>query len=327
MDLYIDKENIQNLISNKHHIRYNDCIRAMQKQLNSYFNFNKEIIAADEGLMAWFNLFTSGVGRTNVQVFQETMFPERPLKSNTYNNFNAQQLSACYLIDDERIDILKAKGAILIGKPGEEFEIFNQIFLLQEDYLFDKKLKIGDGEFKRWADLDKLSTSITDIIFIDSYILADPSLIESNLVTYLKSLCAKSKCRVNIVIYTNLDKIGIDYSNLKTLIKTSIENVTGVKPNLTLVKYRDQKGIKSFAEHDRTVCTNYFRVYSGDSFNYFKANGSKETKGREIHYSSLANKDNHDLSMILIKDIQNNLDEMNADSFEGDKVSNYLAFK
>jgi hypothetical protein len=63
-------------------------------------------------------------------------------------------------------------------------------------------------------------------------------------------------------------------------IRQAVESVTGIKLNFTLKNVRNQIGIPSYAENDRTIYTNYIRVYSGDTFNYFKANGSKHTKGR-----------------------------------------------
>ena len=70
----------------------------------------------------------------------------------------------------------------------------------------------------------------------------------------------------------------------------------------------------------------YFRVYSGDSFNYFKSDGSNLTKGREIHYNGFADKENHKLALELISDIQKHIDKLPAEAVEGDKKSNFLNF-
>ena len=83
MDLYIDKENVDSFISNREHPLYSDCLKTMQKQLNVYFNFPKEELAKNEGLLAWFKFFTSGVGKNNKQIFNEIVFPERNVKSNS----------------------------------------------------------------------------------------------------------------------------------------------------------------------------------------------------------------------------------------------------
>lgn len=327
MDLYIDIENINSFISNHSHELYADCLKTMQKQLNVYFNFKKEDIAKDDILMAWFKYFTSGVGVKNKQLFNEEKFPLRPLKSNTYNGFDKQQLSSIYLLNDERIGLLKEKGAVLVGSPGEEFDVFNQVFFFQGDYKFEKKFKIGSPHFNKWNDLATYSSCVSDILFIDSYILSDSAMIDVNFIPFLKTLVAKSKCKINLVLFVNNDLVNVVYSDLSLKVRAAIDSVTGIKPNFTLIKVRDQRGVPSYAEHDRTVFTNYIRVYSGDTFNYFKSDGSKLTKGREIHYSSFGDSENHNLSLELVNDIQKKLDELPADIAEGDKKSNFLNFK
>lgn len=327
MELYIDKENIESFIANRDHGLYNDCLKTMQKQLNTYFNFTKEELLSNEGLMAWFKFFTSGVGHNNKQDFNSAPFPSRPLKSNTYNSFSKEQLSSIYLVNDERLEVLKDKGAVLIGGPGEEFDIFNHIFLFNNDYIFEKRLKIGSPEFSKWSDLEKYACCVSDILFVDAYILSIPDDIDNNLIPFLQSTVAKSKCKVNIVLYVNYDQVNISYSDLSSKIRKSIEAITGISPNFTLIKVRDQRDVETYAEHDRTVFTNYTRVYSGDTYNYFRSDGKKKSKGREINLSSLANSENHKLALELINDIQKNLDELPAEAAEGDKKSNFLNFK
>ncbi len=327
MDLYIDIENIHSFINNHKHELYNDCLKTMQKQLNVFFNFKKEEIANDEILMAWFKYFTTGIGIRNSQSFNDEKFPPRPLKSNTFIGFDIRQLSSIYLMNDERIELLKEKGAVLVGSPGEEFNVFNQVFFFQNDYKFEKKFKIGSPHFTKWNDLDSYSSCVSDILFIDSYILSKPEMLEFNFLPFLKSLVSKSKCKINLVLFVNNDNINITYSDLSKMVRAAIESVTGIKPNFTMIKVRDQHGVPSYAEHDRTVFTNYIRVYSGDTFNYFKSDGSLNTKGREIHYSSLGDNENHNLSFELVSDIQKKLDELPAEIVEGDKKSNFLNFK
>jgi hypothetical protein len=326
MNLYIDIENIHSIIDNRNHEIYYDVLKTMQKQMNIKFNFSKVELLKNEGLLAWFKYFTSGVGKNNSIDFNENLFPERPLKSNSYIGFDKEQLSSIYLINDERIQLLKEKGAVLIGGPGEEFEIFNQVFFFQSDYKFEKKFKIGSEEFRQWNDLQNYSSALSDILFIDAFILSDPLGIDINFIPFLKTLASKSKCKLNIVLYVNHDQVNISYADLSSKVRQAVETITGVKPNFTLIKVRDQRGVASYAEHDRTIFTNYTRVYSGDTFNYFKSDGSKLTKGREVHYSSFGDSENHKLGLELIEDIQKNIDKLSDEMIEGDKKSNFLNF-
>jgi hypothetical protein len=327
MNLYIDKENIHSLVENSKHELYDDCIKTMKRQLDVCFNFNKSDLFQNEILAAWFKSnFTSGVDERK-QSFSDEKFPPRPLKSNSYISFSKEELSSVYLINDDRIDSLAEKGALLIGKPGEEIDVFRQLFLSNNDYKFDKKLKIGGSKFKTWADLERYSFSVTDILFIDNYIFSDSNLLENNFLQLIKTLLAKTRCKVNIVVLSNTDKVAITYGELSPKIRDAVQTITGVKPNFTLIKIRDQRGVKSSSEHDRTIFTNYSRVYSGDTFNYFRPDGSLLTKGREIHISSFGDRENHDVSMELIEDIQDRLNDLPDTIAEGDKKSNFLNFK
>ena len=327
MNLYIDKENTLSLVENARHELYGDCIKTMKRQLDVYFNFNKNELIENETLTVWFTSnFTSGVGERK-QFFNEEKFPPRPLKSNSYNSFSKEELSAAYLINDDRFDSLAEKGALLIGKPGEEIDVFRQLFLTNNDYKFDKKLKIGGANFRTWSDLENYSFGITDILFIDNYIFSDSTLLEHNFLQLIRALLVKTRCKVNIVVLTNTDKVAISYSELSPKIRDVVQAITGVKPNFTLIKIRDQRGVKSSSEHDRTIFTNYSRVYSGDTFNYFKPDGTLLTKGREIHISSFGDRENHDVSTELIEDIQERLNVLPESIAEGDKKSNFLHFK
>lgn len=324
MDIYIDKENLLSLINSKTENLYNDCIKTLKKQLNVFFNFPKDELKQDDKLMSWFTDFSQGVGENNSFVFGNN-FPLRPLKSNFYKTFNLHQLSSIYLINDEKADLLKNSGTILIGKPGEEISILNNLFINQNDYLFDKKWKIGSLNFQKWSDLHKYSLPVTDIIIVDPYVCSDQNLIQFNLLPFLSSITHKVKAKINIIIYTDKDAC-LSYDYLSPIIRKTISNITGANPNFTLIKYTDKRGIPSKAEHDRTIFSNYLRIYSGDTINYFNSQG-KITKGREIHYVSLARDENYQLAFELINDLQSNINFLNKNGgVEGDKISGYLSF-
>ena len=324
MNIYIDKANLISFIKANSNEFYGDCLKLLKKQLNIYFNFPKEDLKNDPLLMNWYTTLTHGVGLYNSFSFNFS-FPERPLKSNTYKNFDADQLSSVYLVDDERCEALKNTGAILIGNVGEEIDTITKLFLSQKDYLFEKKWRIGGDDFKCWNDLEPYSLPLSDIIILDQYILknkdSDDDTLDSNLIKYLYVLTKHVFTKVNIVIVTHPDHIDYDFEAVKTKIAHIVKQSTNVKPHITL--------IKTSKEHDRAILTNYKRIYSGDTFNYWNAKGIKITKGKEIHYSSMATLENHELAKSFINDIQKILisNEKNNPSYiEGDKISGYLKF-
>lgn len=327
MNVYFDLENVGAFIEHKDHKLYGDCLKTMQRQLDVFFNFKKEELAKNETLMAWFKFFTSGVGEHNKQAFLEEKFPERPLKSNTYSSFDRTQLSSMYLIHDEKIKVLKDMGAVLVGSPGEEIDVFYQLFLLNNDYKFDKKMRIAGAEFSCWDDIGKFSTATSDLLFFDPYILSIPDLIEINLIPLILNIICKARCKVNIVFYVDQEHLKISYDDLSRIVRKAVKSVTGKGPNITVIRYYKQRGVDSVDEHDRTIFTNYCRYYSGDTFNYFNPDGSKLTSGREIQITSMAANENHQLSLELISDIQANIDSLPKELIEGDKKSNFLNFK
>ena len=322
MDLYIDKENVLSLIKNQDNKLYPDSLKTMQKQLNVNFNFSKETIASDEYLMAWFKFFTSGVGENNKQVFSEEKFPVRPLKSNTANTFNTKQLSSIYLLEDPDISKLINAGSILIGTIGDEFDIFNQIFLLQNDYLFERELRIGEAEFSCWDDLQKFTTPLTDIIIIDPFILKNGEVnintIDVNLIYWLGIISSKSNIKINIVIVLNPYEMNYDIADIRTKIITRIESVIGKKPQVTF--------IKTVKEHDRSIITNYVRI-TGNTFTYWNDAGNKITKGKEISVKSLAKIEFHNNSLKALADVQSIIDfALVNNGVEGDRICNFLNF-
>lgn len=324
MDIYIDKENLLSLINSRTESLYHDCLKTLKKQLNVFFNFPKEDLKADEKLMTWYADFSQGVGENNTFVFGD-IFPPRPLKSTTYKSFNSNHLSSVYLINDERFDALNNTGTLLMSKPGEEIELFNKLFLFQKDYIFEKRWRICSPSFNSWNHLTAFSLPLSDIIIVDPFILknkdTDKDTIDVNLIAYLEILSENINVKTNIIVFTNPNNIDVDYPVLLPKIKAVFNRTTNVKPNFTLVK--------TSKEHDRTIITNYLRIKSGDTFNFFNNQGQRITKGKEIEYSSLANAENHKLALEVIKDLQiqiNSLKINNPEFIIGDKECNYLTF-
>ncbi|MCF6140506.1 hypothetical protein L1S34_04335 [Flavobacterium sp. K77] len=324
MDIYIDKENLLSLINSKAESLYNDCIKTLKKQLNIFFNFPKDELKTDEKLMSWYADFSQGVGENNTFAFGNN-FPPRPLKSNTYKNFNSSQLSSAYLINDERFNALNDTGTLLMARPGEELELFNKLFLFQEDYIFEKRWRICSPTFNSWDDLSSFSLPLTDIIIVDPFILknkdTDTDTIDVNLISYLETLSEIINVKVNIVVFTNPSNIDVDYPILLPKIRAVLNKTTNVQPNFTL--------IKTSKEHDRTILTNYKRINSGDTFNFFNSKGQRITKGKEIGYSSLGNAENHKLAIEVYNDLQTQINFLKANNpafIIGDKECNYLTF-
>jgi|GEM_PF-1546431 len=337
MTVHFDEANLVAFAARKSEPLYADCLRMVQEDLDKRFNFTKDQLKRNVDLLAWMQVnMATNVGTTRID-YTDPPFPPRPLKSNSHNAFNAAQRTGVYLLNDERMDVFKASGAVLAGKPGECIETLVPLFLGNGSYRFERKYHISDKAttgtpvppttFCEWAQLSDVVMPLTDILIVDAYIAKDPTLIEPNLKTMLKHLGKRSECAVNVVLYTNSSDNQVGYEALKTAVSEAIKQATGKKGTFTLVTVTSQRGRKTLAEHDRTILTNYFRVYSGDTFNYWLSNGNKTTTGREIAFSSLADPTNRLLAKKLIDDLQSNLDQLSDRSIFGDKLSGFFTFK
>jgi len=315
MDIYIDEPNLESFLNQKSNTLYEDALKLLKRQLDLRFNFSKDRLKENRNLTPLIPLLTSGLG--NTQITFNNDFPSRPLKSNSANDFDSNQLSAVYWISDDDCNKLIDSGSVILGEPGQELNIINQLFFLQEDYLFEKKWRINGAGFNQWTDIQDYSLPLTDIIIVDNYILSSKEIFATNLLSYLAVLMTKSQSKANVVVYAHPDRIDGDETEILKEIKKCIKGATGKKGTATLIKTRK--------EHDRTILTNYNRVYSGDTFNFWDGAGRKITKGKEITYSSNARSDNHQLFKDLIVDLQDIIDK-NPENISGDKVSGYLNF-
>lgn len=324
MDIYIDKSNLISFIKSKSDELFEDCNKLLKKQLNVYFNFPKNDLKENPLLLTWITTLSQGMGEKNEIKF-DYKEPSRPLKANSSNAFCSNRLTSVYLLEDEETEKFKNSGCVLVGKVGEEIAVLNKLFFNQNDYDFEKKWRINGDTFKTWNDLNSYSLPLTDVLVIDPFILknkdTDTDTIDLNLIQYLDVLCKDSFTKANIIVVTNPRTSDYEYEEIKQKIINSLTGVLGKRPKFTL--------ILTSREHDRCILTNYKRIYSGDTFNFWNNRRQKITKGREISYSSLAKRENHGLAIDLIADVQKTIDFLNKnnpDYIQGDKVSNFLNF-
>ncbi|WP_299826007.1 hypothetical protein [uncultured Pontibacter sp.] len=335
MRLHIDKANLINIFREDEHYLQKDVIKTMKLNLDVQFNFSKQEIGADEFLSMQMLQFTEGIGEDVDHFYEEENYVPYLIDSDVHKSHPNKQ--SLFLLDNpaEVIQECKLNGGLLIQGLGEEFDLFEKLFLFRKDAGFHKGLKIGSDHLKSWPCLSPYALPFTDLILIDNYIANDSSILDSNLIDLLKNLHLNKSIETNIVIFTDKTKQAISIDNLRSKIIKAIKKVTGKCPKVTIVLWKESKDRKhidygnQYTEHDRTILLNYVRFKSGDSFNYFNSSGVKITLGRELDIFSLANRDN----FILAKDIINDLNkyiawakEKNSENIQGDKKSNFLKF-
>lgn len=335
IDLYIDKKNTLSFIKSRKHPIFADCETLIKRSINVHFNFAKDDVAKDEILEAWFkSIIMDDIGDTDKHFINSkssfSIFPSRDLKADCYTDFSKEQLSSIYLLDDNNCVKVKEKGCLLIGEVGEEITVLSKMFIDKTSCQCQNSIAVR--EMNSWDDIKDFMLPCTDIIFSDPYILQDTSLLNYNLYKLLDLLCSNAReISVNIVVITKKewkDKAKDNlryYDNIKMKIKKNIEVVTGTIPNVTFVFPP-----KEFREHDRIIFTNYKKLTSGDTFSYFKNNGNRRTRGRELIISGFGNPSTYDLAMRFIRDMQTNLENIQTKDKNyliiGDKQSRYLNF-
>ena len=330
MDLYIDKENLKSFIHSRSEDDFDDCLRMIRRQLHVIYNMDKSVFRDDPEMTQWLLRMGEGRGASEeTDTFNNDLFPLRPIKSNSYIEWDRKELSAVYLIDDLNTIKLKNKGCVLLGDIGEELRVLLKLFCGRDyDYhhLYDLQ-----KNFNSWEQLvdENQMLPCTDIIINDRYLFNDDfMLVEYNLCRMLKAIVNNVKNKVNVVVYTQNDSIrnfGIDKAT--SIIKSAIEKTTSMKPNITYVT----SGAKpTKIPHDRFVITNYRLIRSGDSFIYFNTKGEKITKGGSLDIDSLAKYETYVFVNSLLESLQsiyNDLYRLNKDLIIGSRVSNFIKFK
>lgn len=329
MDLYIDKKNLKSFVLSKNSDDFDDCLRMIRRQLHVIYNMNRDIFREDPELMQW--LLRMGEGRGNSEetdTFKDELFPLRPIKSNSYIDWNKKELTSVYLIDDMDSVKLKDKGCVLLGDIGEELTTLLKLFC-GKDYEYHHLYDLQKS-FYSWEQLvdDNQILPCTDIIINDRYIFKeDKSLVEYNLSHLLAALVNGVRNKLNIVVFTKNDALlKFDYNYATKIIKKAVEPITGMKANITFVTSNDNSRIP----HDRFVITNYRLIRSGDSFIYFNTKGEKITNGGSLDIDSLAKYDSYVFANSLLEKLQASYCDilrLNKDMIIGPQISNFLKFE
>lgn len=333
MRVYIDRPNIISFFRASGHALFGDCLRMLKSQADIWFNFPKSNLLSDEALQIVVTQLASGSKDAPRPKFAEDSFPTRPLKSNMHIDIsNRDDLTAVYLITDEKVKSVQQKGYILIGDEGQEIETLSELFF--DDFQFSKSLT-PKKDMPNWYSLTPTIKPCTDIIITDRYMFSNEELLEYNLHAYLSVLGGDFPGKkVNIVLFTCLKQqykssdgrtqfFTPDWNKLKSELKGSLKRKYGASPNVTIVP------LMRVDEHDRTIFTNYNNSYSGDSLTYYDSKWNHITKGRHYAIHSHGLRENLENGYLFIEDMQSVLNSLSAKEKEnivGDKKCGFLKF-
>lgn len=319
MVAYFDLENLESLFQQRRTTFHDKCYELLREELDLTFNFNKEEIKSRTTLQFLPNLLSQGA-KNNKHEFLSDKFPERPLKSNSHNQFNIDQLNSLFFINDENLSALKDKDDLLIADIGEELELFSLLFLRTNKYQFEEIIPLS--QFQSWNDITKYECPFSDLIIVDNFLLKDERLFECNLFSMVKTLisnCVSKK--INVVIIVKKGEITTQFTldQIKSDLSKLIEDKLGVKPNVTI--------ICTYRVHDRFILRNYQFISSGDTFNnYYHTNGSLKSNGEFLSFRSIANKTYLKTYKLLHAKYQDIINTTAASDIIGSKKSRFFNF-
>ena len=315
MRLYIDKENILAFMSNRNSNNdlFDESIRLIKKGIEVYYNFPKKDILENQVLALWFRT-VKGTGVQNESFYSdnEDIKPLRPLKSNFYVEYNSEDRSSVYLLNIEEniCDVIRKKQSILIGRPGDEMELFKS--LLDIDVGERKMCKICWEEYCPQLPL-------TDIIIIDNYYFKDINVYKANNNELIRVLAEIPKDSINVVIFIKPDAVDrqIDLEEESQKIRDMIHKVSGLSKGKCAVTI-----LTTNKFHSRHVITNYYRM-APTSCVHLKDNSLKSDAN--IFICPHSRIDSAELSREIIEECQEVVNNT-AMKVYGDKKSNYLNF-
>lgn len=338
MNLYIDKRNFESFLSaqtseDKKEV-FTQCNRMLKKHLTVHLNMNIEDFRLSHACMAWANNFLDGHGSKNGFYFDKA-----ECATNLSEQWNTEQLSSIYLLDNAEIDMLQKEGNVIASGVGGEIDILKKLQVgFDDDQLYTRQLRIKRDFQNRWDGLDDTTLPCSDIVIIDAYILTNPTLYITNLFALLRKLADKvCNTSLNIVIICLQETIN---NKTKTLQKPCFDEVRRqikeffikekhVNAKVSFVAAQSQY---DFEEHDRSILTNYLLCNSGPSLNFYNSKGELTTNGRYFTTCSLAMIQHEETAHELLYDMQKLIDDIDIGKKngvilpDGEYPSNLLKF-
>ena len=208
----------------------------------------------------------------------------------------AKKPSTLYCLNEEdesNNEIVESKNGFVVSFLNNYKKQWELLSLLHHHKTLSVRedAYIKSSTLKSWDELDNYLTKFTDAVIVDNYIFSNIDLIASNFEKILIQLNKATPVKFNLTVYTfeGFDKYyrgelvdrKLNGQSLMRILNRIIEECN-IDCNIQLVLADNE-----VKEHDRGVFTNYLRIKSGDSFNYFDSQGNVETKGTDITFAPM----------------------------------------
>ena len=263
-------------------------------------NFN----SGDSLQEAFLKGLTTGRGDSKISLDNDT-----PI----YNDgcFSARKPSTLYCLyegDENNKKALDNKNGYVVAFQDNYTHQWERLSLLKHNKTLSVRedAYIKSSTLKSWDELEKYLTKFTDVVIVDNYIFSSDELIPSNFEKILIELSKATPVKFNLTIYT-FEGRRESRLNGKMLMRklNSIVEANNINCNIQLAL-----AFNKVKEHDRGIFTNYLRIKSGDSFNYFNSKGEVITSGTDIDFHSMTDPNLRAAAKNVLHDLNNKLNSM-----------------
>ena len=326
MTIYFDKANLEAFLLTKTQAGYAETMKMLRGEVNIAVNCTRVEAYSHDLLRPFVMTMTAGQKESKFR-FLPVTYPERPISLNFHQQLQARHRPVVLAVDGE-VNACKAAGMCLIGQVGDELPELGRLYR-GDKYKFTTSLSLGrdKGQFSSWNKLTEHVLPFHDLIISDRYIVGERDVFEHNYRGMLGALTKGRLGKINLVLLSLLpddaDAVS-EYEWLKELTEEIVMGTTEVKPNFTVV----WGGRTTDVRHDRHIITNYQWYSSGDSFLYFRPDGSLRTNGDSLTVHSLADAEARVTVDNMLARMQANINQLLTipDFVQGDRVSSFLNF-
>jgi len=229
-------------------------------------------------------------------------FNENCIKQHKFTFPKKQDVRSVFFIDvanDSEKNKYQMNNGYVFGFKDDYMQIWKDLALLEQPEVLPVR-KNAKIKFHSWDQLSNYVLPFTDLIIVDNYMF-DETIWEHNLIRIIEEFSYKTPIKFNLML--------LSFSHSDSLFK--IKDIH-IKITKLLIDRKIQCDLSIaladqwIKEHDRGIFSNYLRVKSGDSFNFFDKNGKYITKGTDIDFHTLSKSDKinaSDAALINIRDI------------------------
>jgi hypothetical protein len=282
-------------------LRWDSFWKFLKSETDLFIDNPKEL---DSNNKLFLSALTTGRGEAKIA-------PKMDLLDSPYKNIlKAKSVHSFYCIDvPNQLEQRKfnSKNGYLIGFVHNYFEKWSKLKLLRSKSILPVRNEIKGPVFSEWKMLEEYLTPFTDAVLVDNYILSDDTLIPSNFEQIVTQLDKATPVKYNLLIVTfEGDKIKLNGQTLFDKIK-ELKRKNNWKCDFGLILTT-----RAVKEHDRVIFTNYLRIKSNDSFNYFNSKNEIITKGTDISFGSMADPDEAHSARAALNSINSTVNYLNS---------------